>query len=248
MEIRELIPVIIAIVIGVIALGISLYTNVTFGGQLSAVDENLSFDIEEAQGLTSSLQKSINSLQSSMTISAQNSSVTSQQIENIQTRLSNISSQLNTSKDSNSQNLEEISSQLANISATILVLSEKVNAFNPKLPNSTLVIIENSFDSSSNTFRFLVENTQDTLIYVQLVGNMYSLNCSSNGLAGTYYSEIYEFKPGATTETTLNLHLGSYFTCVDPYINQLTVNFIIAPDISISPVYTFNIVPKMLIP
>lgn len=248
MEIKELIPVIIAIVIGVIALGISLYTNVTFGGQLSAVEENMSFDLEEAQGLTTSLQKSISSLESSITINQQNSNVSSLQIEVIQTRLSSISSQLNSSEVINSENLQEIISQLANISGMVLILSDELDAFKPQLPNTTLVIIENSFDTSSNTFRFIVENTQNNLIYVQLVGNMYSLNCSSDGLAGTYYSEIYEFKPGATTETILDLRFGSYFICPDPYINKLTVNFIIAPDLAISPIYTFNIVPKMLIP
>ncbi len=166
----------------------------------------------------------------------------------IQTKLFNVSSQLNTSEVINSDNIQQITSQLQNISEIIQILSEKVDAFNPQLPNSTLVIVENHYDSFNNKFTFIVENTQNTLMYVQLVGEIYSSNCGLNGLAGTYYSEIYTFKPGENTVTTLDLRLGTYFTCAVPYINHLTVNFIVAPDIKVSPIYTFNIVPNMELP
>lgn len=248
MDIRQHLPMIIPIVIGVLALGFTIFTYVSLSSQVSTIDENLTFDLEDVQGLTSSLQKSITALQASITINQQNGSATFQQIKLIQTKLSNVSSQLNTSKVINSDNIRQITSQLQNISEMIQVLSEKVDAFNPQLPNSTLVIIDNNYDSFNNKFTFEVENTQNTLMYVQLVGKIYSYNCTRDGLAGTYYSEIYVFKPGENTITTLDLRLGTYFTCAVPYINHLTVNFIVAPDIAVSPTYTFNIVPNMEIP
>lgn len=236
------------VVVGLLALGFTFYTNMTLSNQISTVDENLNFDLEDVQGLTTSLQRTITSLQNSITINQQNGSSTAQQIKLIQTKLSNVSSQLNASNVNNSVNLQQITSQLQSISETIQVLSEKVDAFNPKLPNSTLVIVENHYDSFTNKFTFIVENTQSTLLYVQLVGKMYSFDCGLDGLAGTYYSEIYTFKPGENTVTTLDLSRGSYFTCTVPTINHLTVNFIVAPDIAVSPIYNFNIVPNMQIP
>ncbi|MFC1754090.1 hypothetical protein ACFL96_11985 [Thermoproteota archaeon] len=248
MEIRQYLPVIIPIVIGVLALGFTIFTYISLSSQVSTIDENLTFDLEDVQGLTSSLQRTITTLQDQITINQQNGSAASQQIDLIQTKLFNVSSQLNTSEIINSDNIQQISSQLQDISEMIQVLSEKVDAFNPQLPNSTLVIVENNYDSFTNTFTFEVENTQNTLMYVQLVGKIYSYNCTLDGLAGTFYSEIYVFKPGENTITTLDLRLGTYFTCAVPSINHLTVNFIVAPDIAVSPTYTFNIVPNMEIP
>ncbi len=57
MDIRQFLPIIIPIVIGVVALVFTIFTYISLSSQISTIDENLTFDLDDVQGLTSSLQR-----------------------------------------------------------------------------------------------------------------------------------------------------------------------------------------------
>lgn len=251
MDRRLLIAVIIAIIIGLSAVGYTWYTNNEMINQIDLVNIALTTESTEIRSLINGLQGTINSMQTSITQNQQDNSKSSQQIteiqttlQNLETDLSSVSSQLNTVDESNSASLSQISSQLQNINSTMQTLNDKINTVFPQIPQSTLIIVENSYNNVTNTFTFVVQNTQDTLVYAQLFGQMYTRSCSTNGLAGTYYSEIITFLPGVNTTLFLNLHHVSYGICGNRYVNHITTNFFAAPNIVVSPTYTFNVVPE----
>lgn len=263
----------IAIIIGLTALGFGWNEYTTLSDQVTSISEELRSESMELRNSINSLQEIITSLQDSLAQNrqadnasaqhiaelqvalAQNEDVDddlAQQIDELQTslqtlqnKLSGVSSQLNSTEASNSASFQQISSELQNISGTIETLSDKVNALYPQIPQSTLVIVESSYDNTTNIFTFVVQNTQDTLVYAQLYANFYSLN---NGHMGQYYSQMYSFNPGQNTTTTLNLHDPIYYYFgANAYISSLAMKFIAAPDIEVSPTYTFNVVPYWII-
>ena len=247
----------ISIVIGLAALGYGLYVNMTVNDQLSEVNAKLSSQSAELHNSITGLQGTISSLQTSISQNQQVDVASAQQIATLQaslktveTSLSSVRYDLDTSKASNSASLQQISFQLQNISATIQTLSSKLNAINPQVPQSTLVIVANSYNTATNTLTFIVHNNQETLVYAQISATLLSRDCGFlKTNAGSYISQIYSFKPGQNMTTTLDLHLGSFRECsIIPYISSVTMNFFAAPNIAVSPTYTFSVVPPYKMP
>ncbi len=81
------------------------------------------------------------------------------------------------------------------------MLSEKDAVF-PQIPQSTLIIVDNSYNNVTNTFTFIVQNTQDTLIYAQLYARFDSLKC---GFLGDYHSSVNSFEIGQNRNIALTI-------------------------------------------
>ena len=257
MQTGTVVAVGIAIIVAFSALAYSWYANITMSDQISALSETPSSKFAELRSSIDSVQGQISSIQSSLTQN-QKADTTSDQliaslqasIKTLESKFSTVSSQLDTTKSSNTASLQQISSQLQSINATVKTLSAKLNTISPQIPQSTLIIVGNSYNNITKTFTFVVQNTQSNVIYAQLSATLLSIACSNNvKTAGTYMSQVYTFKPGQNTNTTMELRQGTYLVC-NQYksISSFSMNIITAPNIAVSPTYTFNVAPPYPIP
>ncbi len=118
------------------------------------------------------------------------------------------------------------------------------------VPQSALVIIADAYNSTTYTFTFQVHNNENYTIYAQISAALSGVyvggNCNSNNV-GSFISQVYTFSPRTTTQTSMNLVLGSYTGCANPSTNAVTsftMSLVVPPSTSVSPTYNFNVVPS----
>lgn len=118
------------------------------------------------------------------------------------------------------------------------------------VPQSTLVVISDSYVNATKTFTFQVQNTQSYTVYAQLTASLWGqTNLGCNGQVGTFVSQVYTFAPGAVTTTQLSLPLGSYSGfCGWQPLSSIQMNFVIPQSTPVSPTYTFIVVPNYTFP
>lgn len=244
-------------ILGIIILvfgAVEFYTYDSMSSQLNTSKSNLDSQISTLQASIDSLTTTLDSLQNSVAQNQQTQSSTAQQVvsmqgtlQTLQSKLASLSSSLNSTEASGSAFQAQTLQQVQNLTASIQALSGKLAALTPQVPLSTLVIVGNSYDNASNTFEFIVQNTQNFTVYAQLSATLWGTNCIYYNSQGTYLSPVYTFKPLANTTTTLNLALGAYQSnqfCGHTPVVDLTMSYVVAPSTAVSQTYTFNVIPN----
>lgn len=241
---------ILAIVILVFST-VEFYTYDSMSSQLSTSKSSLDSQISALKASMNSLSATVASLQNSAAQNQQSS--TAQQVasmqsmlQTIQSKLASLSSSLNSTEASGSAFQAQTLQQVQNLTASIQALSSKLTALTPQVPLSTLVIVGNSYDNASNTFEFIVHNTQTFTVYAQLSATLWGTNCLYYNSQGTYLSSVYTFGPLTNTTTTLNLSLAAYQSnqfCGHTPVVDLTMSYVAAPSTAVSQTYTFDVTP-----
>jgi len=240
------------LLIAIVALGGNFLVLFTENSQISHDNSNLSTQIMALQGSLASLVDTTNNLQSQLNHEQGIQSTQSQQITvlkgnltDIQLRLTNIIGEFNSSRLSDLSFQSYIYSQLQTINITLQSLTNKLGVLTPQIPLSTLVIIGDNYSSASSAFTFYVRNTLDENVYAQISALLYGTTTLENcgGVAGTYVSQIYAFKPLSVTVYQLSLASGLYNGCAVNPVTSLTLYLAASQSVAVSPTYQFNIVP-----
>ncbi len=212
----------------------------------------LSSRITELQNSLIALQTTATKLENQLNRSQQAQSTQTQQISvlesnltNVQARLASVIKEFNSNMSNNLAFQGQIYSQLQGISTALKTLTDKLNALTPQVPLSTLVVIGDSYDSTTGTFTFSVQNTLNITVYAQISAVLYGTtsleNC--NSVAGSYISQVYSFLPTSVTVTQLSLASGLYNGCAGNPITSLNMYYMVAQSTAVSMTYTFNIIP-----
>ncbi|MGD0396508.1 MAG: hypothetical protein ABSB26_06320 [Nitrososphaerales archaeon] len=241
-----------AIIIGAVAYGI-YSTNSCFSAQ-SEQNTSLKGQIAGINLQISSVNQQIVSIEQQMsalsTLSEQNSNLESQ-VSGLSQQLVGLNQQLTTLEQQVSV-LEQRTLTVVTVSNTVIyiqttsVTSTSTVTSISIVPQSTLVIIADTFNSTAETFTFQVQNSQSYTVYAQLSASLWgyqSFGCF--GQAGSYVSQVYTFAPNSVTTTKMDLTLGQWAGfCGQNPISSADVTFIIPQSTAVSPTYTFNIVPN----
>ena len=240
------------LVIALVALGGNLFVFLQVSSQISSNNSSLSTQISTLQASLNDLQVTANNLQSELTSSQHAQSVQVQQISilqgnltDVQSRLTSLIGELKSNVSSGLTFQNYVYSQLQTINATLQSLTNKLDVLTPEIPISTLVIIGDNYSSATSTFTFYVRNSLAEPVYAQinalLYGTTHLENC--NFVAGSYVSQVYEFKPLSVTVNQLSLSSGLYNGCADNPVSTLTLYYMASQSLAVSPSYKFNIVP-----
>jgi hypothetical protein len=249
--------VIVTVLVGVIIVlglvGYSYYATSSSLSSLSEQNSNLGQQLSNLNQQDSNLNQQV---------SNQNQQVSSlnQQIANGNQLISSLSQQVST-LEQNTLTTVTLTNTLVNVEITTSVVTttqtslvtttqtSRVTTTQTSIgavPQATLVITGDSYDNTTHTFTFQVQNTQNYTVYAQLSASLWgqtSFGC--NGQAGTFISQVYTFKPSAVTTTQLSLSLGTYVGfCGGNPLSSIEANFVIPQSTAVSPTYTFIIVPN----
>lgn len=223
--------VIVGIIIVAGLVGYTFYTNSSSLSSLSGQNANLK---QQLSGVS------------------QQESTLGQQVSNLNQQVSTLNQQVSV--------LQQKTIQVVTVSNTVEVIETTTSTTTSTVtsvtavPESALVVVVDTYNNSTHVFTFQVQNNQNYTIYAQisatLFGGFVGGNCQST-VVGSFISQIYTFNPRTTTQTSMNLALGSYTGCANPstnVVNSLTMSLIIPPSTSASPAYNFNVVPSYTIP
>lgn len=241
--------VIATIVIGVIIVGAVAYgiystnsglsslsqQNTSLKGQIAGLGQQISTINEQESALSSQNSNLVDQVseldQQNVGLNQQLSSL-SQQVSVLEQRTLSVVTMTNTF----------VSVQTTSVTTTMTVTS--ISA----VPQSTLVIIGDAYNSTTYTFTFQVQNTQDYTVYAQVSGKIWgqaTSGCMGVGQAGLYISQIYTFTPSSTTVVKMDLTLSQWTGyCGTNPITTAYVTLILPDTTAVSPTYTFNIVPN----
>jgi hypothetical protein len=232
--------VLAVVVVGVLILGAMDYTFSLTTSQVSSLSQqnsSLNQQVSGGNAEISSLDQQIGSLNQQVNSANQQISTLVNQVSTLEQRTLSVVTMTNT--------------VISVVSTTISVTSTVTSV--SAVPTSSLVIVADSYSNSTYTFTFQVHNNENYTIYAQVSASLYGGfvggNCQST-LVGNFISQLYTFDPGMTTQTTLDLALGSYTGCANPSTNvvdNIMVDFTLPPSTPVSPTYSFNVVPSYVI-
>ena len=250
MSSRDLSSVIASIIVGaliVAAVGATYYLTSSQVSSLSAQNTNL-------EGQVGSLGDQLSGLNQQVASQNQQMSSQNQQLGSLNQQVSNLNQQLSDANDQISGLSQQISTQTVtvvtetdsvnNIVTTTYVTTTTLTSIT-EVPMSTLVVLSDTYNNATKTFTFQVQNTENYTVHAQLSASLWgqtSFGC--NGQIGSYISQVYTFGPNSETTTVLNLTLGQYvgFCGANP-TTSLQMTYVIPQSTSVSPTYSFNIVP-----
>ena len=215
--------------------------NTSLKGQIASLNQQISNVYQQE----SSLSEQNSNLGSQITGLSQQNVGLNQQLSNLQQQVSTL--------EQRTLSVVTVSNTVVYVQTTSVTTTSTVTSITA-VPISALVIVADSYNSSTDTFTFQAHNNQNYTIYAQvsatLFGNFVGGACQSTNV-GSFISQVYTFNPRTTTQTTLNLALGSYTSCassVANVVNSLTMSLVVPPSTSVSPTYNFNVVPSYTIP
>jgi archaellum component FlaC len=245
------ISVIATVIVGLLVIGSVYYfvsqSSAQESSQISALSQqnaNLNGQVANlGQQLGNSNNQQIASLNQQITnLDGQIGSL-NQQVGAGNQRISSLQQQVST-LEQNTATVITVSNTVETVVTTTSVTTTTVTSVT-QVPQSTLVVVQDSYSNTTKTFTFQVQNTQSYTVYAQLSASLWgqsSFGC--NGQIGTFISQVYAFNPGTVTSTTLDLHLGQYVGfCGGNPVTSLQMNFVIPQSTAVSPTYSFNIVP-----
>ena len=207
------------------------------GGQISALSrQNTSLEgsVKGLSGQLSSADQQVVSYSQQVVTLGQLLTADGQALSNLQQQVSQLE-----------QQTLSIVTETNTIVSVTTVTSTVTQTSISEVPESTLIVIQDSYSNASKTFTFEVQNTQNYTVYAQISASLWGQSGTfCNGQAGTYISQVYTFSPNSVTSTVLNLTLGQYVGyCGGNPVTSLDMSYIIPQSSSVSPTYTFNIVP-----
>ena len=116
-----------------------------------------------------------------------------------------------------------------------------------QVPDSALVITNESYSNSTNTVSLSVQSTEDYTIYAQFSATMYGNPCCGFGdTAGSYTSSVLQFSPLTTTDVSFNIVLANYYGDCISYVSSTQLYFGVTNGsnvLQVSGEYTFQISP-----
>jgi prefoldin subunit 5 len=254
----------VALVVVVVALGsLDYYTYETLNSQLSNTKADLNDQIAGLQNTVTSQGNSISSLQN--TFASLQSDVTSLQstatslgnaLTNLQGTLSSLQNTVNQNQQSDAASIQQIQSsiqsiqtQLQNVTLSINAINTRLSTLFPQIPLTTLVIVNSSYDSSTSTYSFKVQNNLNAVVYAQINAELLSaVNTNCGGILGTYESQILTFGARSVTLSTMDLADGTYtgicnYGSINPPVTSIQVTFV-AASTTVSQAYPpFPVVP-----
>ena len=219
-------------------------------GSLSSQNAGLSQQAANLSQQNANLNQQVAGLnQQNANLNQQLSSV-SQQNSNLNQQVANLNQQLNGLNQAVST-LEQRTVQVVTMTSVVVTVETTTSVSTTTLtsisqvPQSTLVVLSDTYSNATKTFTFQVQNTQNYTVYAQLSASLWGQgNLYCNGQAGSYISQIYTFNPRSITATTLDLTLGQYVGfCGGNPVTSLQMNYVIPQSTTVSPTYSFNIVP-----
>jgi hypothetical protein len=183
---------------------------------------------------------------SNQTALAQQKSAYDTQISALQGQISTIQTQLASAEQQESAD----SSAISSLQSSVTSIQTQLPTIS-RVPQATLVITNDVYNSENATFTFTVKNTQNYTVYAQLSATVEddSTRCPSFDVY-IYTSQIYNFTPRETISVPLNLTLssesvaaGSYSNPACSSVNEAIVQFILPQSTAISPTYDFTVFP-----
>ena len=246
--------VIATVVVGLVIVGAVAYGIYSTNSGLSALSEqntSLKGQIASLNQQVSSVNQQVSTInEHESSLSEQNSNLASQiaglnqQNVGLNQQLSNLQQQVST-LEQRTLTVVTVSNTVVYVQTTSVTTTATVTSISA-VPQSTLLIIGDTYDNTSQTFQFTVQNTQNFTVYAQLSATLWGTSCMYYNQQGSYLSQVYTFKPLSNTVTTLDLNLGSYQSnglCGHTAIVYFTMSYVAAASTQVSQTYTFNVVP-----
>jgi hypothetical protein len=184
---------------------------------------------------------------SNQTALAQQKSAYDTQISALQAQISIIQAQLASAEQQESAD----SSAISSLQSSVTSIQTQLPTIS-QVPQATLVITNDVYNSENATFTLTVKNTQNYTVYAQLSATVEddSTTCPNFDVY-IYTSQIYNFTPRETISVPLNLTLssesvaaGSYSNPACSSVNEAIVKFILPQSTAISSTYDFTISPN----
>ena len=184
---------------------------------------------------------------SNQTALAQQKSAYDTQISALQGQISTIQTQLASAEQQESADSNAISS----LQSSVTSIQTQLPTIS-RVPQATLVITNDVYNSGNTTFTFTVKNTQNYTVYAQLSATVEgdTGSCPSFDVY-IYASQIYNFTPRETISVPLNLALSSQSVAAGSYsnpacssVNEAIVQFILPQSTAISSTYDFTVSPN----
>ncbi len=121
-----------------------------------------------------------------------------------------------------------------------------------QVPDTALVITNESYSNATKTMSLLVENTENYTIYAQFSATMNGNPCCGySNPAGTYSSSVFQFFPLSTTNVSYNITDADYYGDCITYVTSAQL-FLFVQGVptytQVSGTYTFEIAPSFLNP
>ena len=172
----------------------------------------------------------------------------SQQVSNGNQQMSSLSQQVSTLQQ-RTLTVVTMTNTIVTVQTTTSVETTTQTSISA-VPQSSLVITGDSYNNTTHTFTFQVQNNQNYIVYAQLSATLWgSTSFECNGQAGTFVSQVYTFAADAVTTTQLSLALGSYSGfCGGNPLSSIQMNFVIPQSTPVSLTYTFLVVPNYTFP
>ena len=240
-----------AIVIALVALGGNFFVMYQDSSSIDQNKVSLTNQIATLQSSISGLQSTVNSLksqlsQSQATVTSQDQQIAAAQtsLQGFQVQLATLLSDLNSNTTNDHAFQAIILSQLRTINSSLTTLTQRLDAITPSVPLSTLVIVSETYNSTSATFYFTVRNNLDVTVYAQVNALLYgqgSYPC--DGDAGYYTSQLYQFPSNSTTLTQLVLSKGVYNGCGTSPIDFVWLDYLASQSVQVSQEYTYDVLP-----
>lgn len=250
------------LVAAIIVVAVVSYGYVRTSSSLSALSQQNTSLSQQVIGLNQQLsnlyQQNANLNQQVSAVSQQESALASQnsnlgiqvaglnqQLSGLNQQVSNLNQQVSTLEQQTMTVVTETNT-IVSVQTTKVSITSTVTSISA-VPQSALVVIGDSYDTTNHIFSFQVQNTQNYTIYAQLSASLWGggggIFC--NGQAGSFISQVYTFTPKSITTTTLDLTLGQWAGyCGGNPVSSTNVNYVIPQSTAVSPTYTFNIVPN----
>lgn len=167
-----------------------------------------------------------------------------QQESSLNQQVSNLNQQVSILQQKTVQ-VVTVSNTIVTVETTTSVETLTVTSVSA-VPEGTLVIGADSYNSSAKTFTFQVQDTQDYTVYAQLSA---VVGIGTFGGCGTpnqeyFISPVYTFQPLQVTAVTFNTALITSPTCGSSLNDgQITLSFMAGNNLVVSPSYTFYYTP-----
>lgn len=191
--------------------------------QISSLSNQVS-SLGQLQTSLRSLKSSLESLQSQVQSALSGSETNGNQITQIQS------------------SLRTIQSQVSNIQSSITDLQAKLASLQPQTPISTLVIVRSSFDSTSGTESFVIQNTWNGTVNAQLQVYVKCVNRPGDILncpnpVGSYTSQVMQFASESTSTVSFRL---SQVAILSSGNKDLMVVYLVSATTQVSQEYTLQ--------
>jgi hypothetical protein len=231
------------LVIAIVALGGNFFVLQTENSQIDKNNSALSSQITQLQNSLALLQTELSTLGNHLSAQAKNVSVLQGDLTEVRSQLVNMTREFNSNRSVDLAFQGWVYYQLHVMNATLQTLTDRLLAI--QVPLSTLVIVGDSYSSTTNTFTLNVQNTLNITVYAQISAVLYGTTAAENcnGAAGSYMSQVYTFSPMAVTVTQLVLGSGLYNGCAGNPVTSLSLFYTAGQSTAVSVTYTFNIVP-----